>query len=234
VASPIHGAREWILHVTNLSNLTQEVEKLRTDNQKLKEWYDRAQQLDVENRALQKFLRLSALPRTWFVSARVVGEVSQPNSRYVIIDVGSSDGVTQNDAVLTADGLVGRVQNVASNSAHVLLLTDASSRVPVVVEESRYRGVVAGNNSTRPDLRFLPDSAQVAIGSRLVTSGFGGIFLPGIPVGLVSTAHDNQIEVKPYVDWQRLDYVQVMRFDTADMPQLTDEMNENFQNTESH
>ena len=116
-------------------------------------------------------------------------------------------------AVISADGLVGRIAEAGQRSSRVLLLTDLNSRIPVLLESSRYRAVLAGNNTDRPGIEFLPVDAQVSPGDRVVTSGHGGLFPPGQPIGVVSSVNDAVARVQPFIEWSRLEYVSVLRYD---------------------
>jgi rod shape-determining protein MreC len=104
------------------------------------------------------------------------------------------------------------VTDVGERAARVLLLTDMNSNIPVVVENSRERAIAAGDNSPRLRLLFLSPTAQPQIGDRIVTSGHGGIFPPGIPVGAVVGFRDGLPLIQPFVDFSRLEFVRLVDF----------------------
>ncbi len=95
----------------------------------------------------------------------------------------------------------------------MLLITDINSRIPVVVEATRERAVLAGDNSSRPRLVFLPNDAEVAPGDRIVTSGHGGVFPPGLPVGAVASTGEEGIRVQPFADWDRMEYLRLADYE---------------------
>jgi rod shape-determining protein MreC len=97
----------------------------------------------------------------------------------------------------------------------VLLLTDLNSHVPVMIEGSRDRAIVDGDNSDLPRLVFLSSGARPQLGDRIVTSGHGGVFPPGLPVGVVVQNGEQGVRVKPYVDFHRLDYLRVVDYGTG-------------------
>jgi rod shape-determining protein MreC len=113
---------------------------------------------------------------------------------------------------MTGAGLVGRVTEVGDRAARVLLVTDLNSRVPVAVDGSRERAVLAGDNSDRPRLLYLPARTTVKVGDRLVSSGNGGIFPPGLPVGEVAAIEDGIVRVEPYAELSRLDYLRIVNY----------------------
>ena len=114
-----------------------------------------AQRLDAENRQLRTMLHFVPDPRSSFISARVIGDHTGAFVREVLISAGEKSGLRKGQAAMTGDGLAGRVSEVGARSARVLLLTDINSRVPVVVERTRDRAILAGDNSNRPQLLYL-------------------------------------------------------------------------------
>jgi rod shape-determining protein MreC len=99
----------------------------------------------------------------------------------------------------------------------VLLLTDLNSRVPVVLEQSRLRAVLEGDNTDVLRLSFLTDLDEIEIGDRVMTSGHGGIFPAGIPVGAVAAIEGDNVWVAPLVAFGKLEFVRVLRFDFPEL-----------------
>ena len=98
----------------------------------------------------------------------------------------AEQGVARGQAAIAEGGLVGRLTEIGSRAARVLLITDLNSRIPVVIHGSRTSAVLAGDNSDRPRLVFASEPKAIRIGDRVVTSGEGGVFPPGLPVGVVA------------------------------------------------
>jgi rod shape-determining protein MreC len=115
-------------------------------------------------------------------------------------------------AAVSGDGLVGGVVEVGGRHARILLITDLNSQIPVVVERTRDPAVLAGDNTRLPRLVYLPQNAQVLAGDRIVTSGHGGVFPPGLPIGVVTSIDEGAIKVMPYVDWNRLEYIRLLDY----------------------
>ena len=116
---------------------------------------------------------------------------------------------------MTGDGVVGRVISVSTNTAHVVLLNDNSARVPVIVENSRHRGVLAGDGTKYPRIIYLPEEAAVSVGERVLTSGLGGVFVPGLPVGVIEKADADNFRVRPFADLQRIEILQLIDFNSV-------------------
>lgn len=186
--------------------------RLEKQNAQLLKWQAVAAQISRENEELRRMLHVVPDPEASFITARVISDSGGPFVRTVLINAGKRSDVHKGQAVITSEGLAGRVVSAGQHSARILLLTDLNSRIPVVVESSRERAILAGDNTPRPRLEFLAIDARVAVGSRIVTSGQGGIFPPGLPVGIVSSASEGRALVQPYVNWDRLEYVTVLDY----------------------
>jgi rod shape-determining protein MreC len=102
------------------------------------------------------------------------------------------------------------VTDVGDRSARILLITDLNSRIPVMIESTRERAVLAGDNSNEPRLIYLRQGASVSPGDRVVTSGHGNTWPPGMPVGVVTAIGDRGVLVQPYVDWSRLEFIRLL------------------------
>ncbi len=195
-----------------ISSLREENARLRLENQHLIEWQAASRKLASENKQLKGLLNFAPGAEPGFISGRVIADSGGAFVHSLLITAGKRDGVSKGQAVITGDGLVGRVHGVGSRSGRVLLITDLNSRIPVVVEATRARAILAGDNSDRPRLIHMPPGASVSPGDRIVTSGHGGAFPPGIPVGVVGHAGDGGVTVKPYVQRDRLEYVRVVDY----------------------
>jgi rod shape-determining protein MreC len=108
-------------------------------------------------------------------------------------------------------GLVGRISGVADNTSRVILLTDASSRIPAIIQPSGQRVIIAGDNSSVPLIDFLEDDDQVRPGHRVVSSGDGGVFPAGLLIGQVAADPSGKYRVILAADYQRLEFLRVLR-----------------------
>ena len=187
-------------------------ERLEHDNDRLRKWRAVAEQLGYENDVFRRLLKVVPDQRARFVTARVIADSSGPFIHMVLVNAGASHGVRKGQAVVNFDGLVGRVLEAGEHTARVLLLTDLNSRIPVVLEESRDRTILRGDNSPHPYLAFLATDARVKPGDRIVTSGEGGLFPPALDVGIVSSVDKDRATVQPLMVWERLDYVTILDY----------------------
>lgn len=212
VSRPLEVIHDMIGEGKTLLALREENARLRTAHNRLMQWQSVARNLENENKALKELLKFEQAPDTNSISARVIGDSGGAFARTMILNAGSKAGVRTAQAVITGAGLVGRVQEVGLRSSRLLLLSDLNSRIPVVIESSRVRGVVAGTNGETLRLVHLPPDVVAAPGDRIVTSGHGGALPPGLPIGVVSAVNDSMIEVEPFVDPARLEVVQVVDY----------------------
>ncbi|MBT4489217.1 MAG: rod shape-determining protein MreC [Rhodospirillaceae bacterium] len=212
LSAPVSSARHAISEIEYFWNTNRQNQDLREQVVRLTKWQTIARNLEQENANLRALLDPAHDPAPMFVSARVIGDTGGLFVQSALLNAGRRDGVEPGQAVTTGLGLAGRVVEVGQRSSRLLLLTDLNSRVPVVVEHSRHRAVLAGDNSSRPRLTFLPANAKVNPGDRVVTSGHAGVFPPGLPVGIISSVTDGEARIQPFVDWVRLEYVTVLRY----------------------
>lgn len=159
------------------------------------------------------------------VAARVIQRDTSTWWRTVIIDRGAKDGIRTDQAVRSPAGVVGKVTVVEDNISIVLLMTDEMCRVPAMVADAgtpgaREYGIVQGwrgGIQDRPELRMiqLPREPKAEIGAQVYTSGEGGIFPSGIPVGRIQSVENGDLVgeamLRPEVNFMDLDYIFVIR-----------------------
>lgn len=210
---PSATVADVVERVESLASLREENAALREANDRLMRWQSLALRLQRENEELRQALKVVPDPRSSYVTARIAGESGGPFVRTALLGAGARDGVKKGQAVLGGHGLIGRIVDVGEGSARVLLITDLNSRVPVFVEPNRERAVLAGDNSDTPRLEFLAAEARIAPGDRIVTSGEGGLFPPGLPIGTVAELGEGEATVRSYAAWDRLEFVSVLDYD---------------------
>lgn len=198
----------------------EENKQLKLENRKLRLIGERARALEIENKLLSRILNYTKPPAEKMVTARIVAEEGDAFSHSLIAYVGKDNAsVEEGQIVLNERGIIGRIDNIGDAYAKILLLTDINSRIPVVIEKSRTRGMMAGDNTQSPKLVFLPLSAEISVGDRIVTSGVAGVFPPGLPVGVVSKVDKRDIRITPYANLDSLEYVKIVSFAEETAPE---------------
>lgn len=168
--------------------------------------------LAQQNVQLRRLLRVVDPRRGWSRVVPIAGATAGSFVRSAVIGGGSGDGIAVGQPVRAPEGLVGQIVEVGGSAARVLLLTDTSSRVPVIVQRSGRQAMVAGVNGALLEVRYgAPSDDPLRPGDRLVTSGDGGIFPPGIPVAVVVDARSDPPTARPIARPDGLGYVVVER-----------------------
>ncbi len=214
-SNPVATVAETIENFWRLVDLHAENNRLREQNARLLQWQAAARKLAAENQSLRTQLNYVPSPRERYSSARVIAASGGVFVRSVVINAGARQGILKGQAVVTGNGLAGRIVSVGGGSARVLLITDLNSRIPVVVSGERQRAILAGDNSDKPKLAFLNRNAGIKPGDRVVTSGHGGVLPPNLPVGIVTSVRDGKLRVLPMVRLGRLEYVRIIDFRPA-------------------
>jgi len=179
------GARTVWREYVDLRGVQGENRRLRGDLQALQQRLEGLQEMAQENRRLQAVLEMPGPPAGRRVVARVIGKDATNWFRTLLIDRGSTDGLERSIPVLNPQGLVGRVVEVAPIVARIQLITDPMSSVGALIQRTRITGIAAGDGGANLRLRYLPLMTDVAVGDRVITSGMGGVFPKGIPLGTV-------------------------------------------------
>lgn len=213
VSQPVDAVSNWLGAMSSASSLRVENAGMMAEIERIRAVQIRVAQLEAENTALRKLLGAPAAIKGKHVVARVIADPGRGYVRSFLIGAGTREGVRRGLAVVNARGLVGRVTEVGERSARVLLLVDINSRIPIRIERTRERAILAGNNSETPKLLYLSEVSQVRPGDRIVTSGHDGVLPPGLPVGLVTGTDGGIVRVRPLVKWDRIEFVRVLSYD---------------------
>lgn len=210
VNAPIRIVADYARTISGLATLQEENARLSEENAKLREWYQRALVLQSENASLQTLLNIKLPSQNSFVTARIIADSGNAYAHTILVLAGTNAGVEKGQAVLSGDGLLGRVIEAGEDTARVLLLGDINARIPVMVEGSNIRAMVAGNGGTLPLLAHLPPDSALQEGQRVITSGHGGLFPFGLPVGTVVKTPRGFWAIRPFADIDRTTHVRIV------------------------
>jgi rod shape-determining protein MreC len=210
---PVSAARRVVESTDQYAYVFDENERLREENARLLAWKEAALKLEAKVSRFEALLNVQVDPSISYVTGRVVGDSGGPFVETIIANVGSQQGVESGQAVIDTDGLIGRIVATGPQASRILLLTDLNSRVPILVEPSQVRAVLAGDNSAWPRLEFMPVVSDARVGDRVVTSGDGGLLPPGLPIGTLVETEDGFLRVQTFADRTRLDMVRVLQYE---------------------
>ena len=173
-------------------------------------------ELLLENERLRDLLGFKKLHPLSSVMAQVIAKDSSPSSRTITLNKGDDDGIAKDMAVITAAGVVGRVQAVLPGTAKVILLTDPASTLAVRVQRNREEGLLEGKLD-RCALKYVSYYADIQEGDLLVTSGLDGIYPKGLPVATVVKVSKHEanafqtVIAQPAVSLSRMEEALVLR-----------------------
>ncbi|MCC7284492.1 MAG: rod shape-determining protein MreC [Acetobacteraceae bacterium] len=212
LAEPARSVRDVAEEVQELISLRTENARLREENARLRQWHNAALRLETEVVQLRAQLGFVPEARGTFRTAKVVADSGGAYARAVLIATGPQTPVARGQVAVDATGLVGRITDVGSRSARIMLITDLNSRIPVMVERTRATAMLTGTNGPRPRLaHWLDGSEPPRPGDRIVTAAQANAFPPGLPVGIVVEGRGG-LEVAPAADLDRLEMVRVFDF----------------------
>jgi rod shape-determining protein MreC len=212
LSEPLGSLRGVLDGITGVFALYRENARLRVENERLRQWQAVALALDAENAALKASLHWIPDPAASYVTARVVADAGGVYARAVLLSTGPNPHIAKGQIALDDQGLVGRVTELGLRSARVLLITDMNSRIPVILESSRARAILAGTNGPRPRLMYWPEGQAPAEGERVVTSAEANAFPAGLPVGTVHYSGQGAAEVVPAARLDRLEVVRIFDY----------------------
>jgi rod shape-determining protein MreC len=224
VARPFQDLYDYL---RGLVDAKSERDKLQAELDRVRKRLIRLQFAAQQNKTLTRSLHYISgpkLPQDYRpVTAEIISKLPSEFEQRVVIAAGSADGIHDDDPVVTADGLVGKISKVASHQAQVMLLTDEDTAVSAIDVDTRAEGLVRHGHGpgTTLFLDRVPRSEHVALNNRIVTAGWhqgklSSIYPKGIPIGIVSSAsiHSTDlyatVQVSPYVDFSSLDSVIVL------------------------
>ncbi len=214
--------------ISDLTEATQDRQELQRRNEELQSLADslmienvRLKEIESENETLRQLLNFTqAHPTHTYKAAEVKGRVigrDPSNFRsYLIIDIGYEQEIEPGMPVVTELGLVGRITDVGSNWAKVMLIIDPSSSVNALVQTSRATGVVEGQVGESLVMKYIPQAETVNVNDIILTSGLGGNFPKKLIIGQVTAVYQRDIEmfqqadIRPTVDFNNLEIVLVI------------------------
>jgi rod shape-determining protein MreC len=200
----------------DLRSVRLENQQLKGEVAVLKRRLDQLAEQALETQRLQRLLALREDSPASLLTARVIGKDATNWFKTILLDRGSLNGVRRNLPVVTPDGLIGRVVEVTPTSSKVQLLTDPVSATGGLLQRTRVTGIVVGSFAAGARVRYLPLMADVVVGDEVVTSGMGGLFPKGIPVGRItaverkSGALFQEATLQPAADFSRLEEAMVL------------------------
>ena len=211
VEFPARAVHRAYTYVNDISHLYAENQQLQAENKQMMLLQNKVRSLEVENQLLTRLLNYIPPAEASFVSAKIIAESGDNFTHTLLIYIGE-EKVSKGQIVLGDESVIGRIDSVSGHYAKVILVTDINSKIPVVIERTRTRGILSGDNTSMPELIFTRSTADIEEGDVIVTSGVGGVFPSGLPIGFVSSVHNGNIRIEMMSDLSRIEYVRIVDF----------------------
>ena len=208
VSVPSKSFNNFTDFVKDHVNLHNNYNQLKKENDKLKNNITKTDFLELENTQLRKLIAEQVTSSSNLVSARVMLDKQSPYLNSFIINVGGNKKIKNGMAVLDGTNFIGRIVDVNFFSSRVLLVSDLNSKIPVIIEPSANHAILSGRGKNKPTLEYLPEKHTIQDGDKVYTSGKGGIFFPGIPVGEVKI-ENKHTEVLLFSDLNQITFINI-------------------------
>ena len=218
VHKPVGALRRLNFNLSSVEDLRDRNKSLQAELQRLRAVETTYRELLLKNARLRRLLLFQQKMPFETVTASVIARDTTNWSKTITLDVGSEAGLKEELPVLNHQGVVGHIIRVAAKHAQVLLITDARGAVDALIQRTRTGGVFIGSSNGRNNgfLRYVPREEDVRVNDRVVSSGYGGIYPKGVPVGVVKAVDRSgtdmfqTIDVEPAVDFIHLEEVIVV------------------------
>jgi rod shape-determining protein MreC len=225
LAAPVRWVGTGADWIGDYLNAAAENRRLKAEISDLKAVRDENAALQNINHRYEALLNIRTEPPVKMITARAVSESRGPFANSRLIDTGTDKGVKIGNPVINDHGLVGRVVGAVGGVSRVLLLTDVSSKTPVLVDRTDARAILTGDGSDNPRLQYLRGKDVIREGDRILTSGDGGMLPRGLPVGVAAKGLDGSWRVKLFSAEGSIDYVRVLLFEDFAQLAKADDLN---------
>ena len=205
LSAPVRWTGSAVDYVKGYFFAVSENRRLRQQVVELSAWRDDALALKNVNSRYEQMLGVKTEPPVPMVTGLAITDARGPFARSRLLNVGGAKGVRIGNPVLSEHGLVGRIVGASAGYSRMLLLTDVASRTPVLIERTDARAMLTGDGSGSPRLDYVRGAGSVKEGDRVLSSGDGGGFPRGLPVGVAAKGVDGSWRVKLFSDRTAID-----------------------------
>jgi len=214
-AFPFNTAINLFTDFGELIDAKQQNKKLKAELENLKMFYVDSLNINEENKKLRDSLDFITQRGTGYKMAKVIGRSNQLFNQSLFIDIGANKQVEEGEIITANRAVIGRVAEVFNDRSRLLLLNDATSRVPVITSKARVRGILAGNGSNVLEILYLPKNHKIEAGDTVFTSGDGDTLPSGLFVGVVKKVSSDSALVVLGQDIADAEIVSIIEYDKA-------------------
>lgn len=211
ISLPINKIQQGINIIYNFKLLDKENDRLKEEVRRLKQWQTLSMRLVDENEAYKRLLNVEDSSLELKYTVKVMSRSPNSFMNSIQLSAGTNKNIKQNSSIINERGLVGRIIDVGKFTSRALLINDINSNIPVKVLNRDIFAIATGHTSNKLlILKFIKENKNLKVGQLLVTSGNAGLFPRNIAVGKVFKILDSKIYVRPFVDFDNLQFVQVV------------------------
>lgn len=210
---PEQEIKKTSILIQNHFNMYEEYSELKKDYIDLKGKQFNVDYLQSENKRLKKIID-EYITDSNKVVAKVLIDKNSPFLKSIILNKGSKENIKLGTAVLDGEYLIGKIVEVNYSTSRALLISDLNSKIPVIIEPNSILSILSGSGKTYGQIQYTKDESDLSIGSIVYTSGTGGIFKSGIPIGkIIFDRNTNSKIVDFFTDLNQLTFVKLITFE---------------------
>ncbi len=212
LSHPVNSVFSLTSGLSDLIAAKKENVELKKQIDELKSHYVKSLNIYEENEELRKTLSFVSSKSTNFKVVEVIGRSKPLFDQKIFVSAGADRDLKEGEIVTGKIGVIGRVLEVFENKSHILLLNDATSRIPVISSKTRDRGVLVGDGTGLMEIIYLPKNHSIKVGEMIFTSGDGDTLPSGLLAGVVRKVGKDSVLVSMVEDVNNADLVTVLSF----------------------
>jgi len=209
-AFPFNTIINLLTNFHELVDAKKENKVLKEELAQLRSFYVKSLNTYQENKELRNVLNFISTRTSSFKVARIIGRSHELFNQNIFIDAGKNRDIKEGSIVTGTRGVIGRISEVGEDKSRVILVTDASSRIPIITSKARVRGILAGNSGGNMDILYLPKNHAVKEDDWVFTSGDGDTLPSGLLIGVVKKVDNESASVVMVEDANNADIVTIM------------------------
>ena len=214
LTNPIKNNNFFFKNIKDFWKLKEKNLYMKSERDLLLDYKNKFQAIQIENLHLRYLLRFTPNLKTYQITTNIIKKNKDPFTQQIIILAGKNKSICNNQAVITTEGLVGKINHVGNQSATIMTIYNSKSAIPVRIERTRERAIIKGKGNYQLQLLYLNKEKAISLklGDRLITSGDGAVFPPNIFIGKIKEIDKNgKIWIKSMINWNNLEYVRIIK-----------------------
>ena len=212
VSSPISLINNGLESIYEIQNIYEENQRFKDMQLLDSASFQEIVSMKLKIAQYEKLLNASNDIEFDFRTSRIVGDFSKNFNSNLIINSGNKDNIIVDMPVSGSNGIIGRISHVGESLSRVLLISNINSRIPVIISENSYHGMLIGKGRENPTIEFVEHIEKISIGDLVTTSGKGGIFPPFQLIGQVVGKNSNEIEISIFENIATLSHVKLLNY----------------------